>query len=111
MPYINYNTKKKVTIFPGAYSAMEHSENISYGCVSLDEGVTIPEHRHPHEQWTYILEGQMQFTLDGVQQLLIPGMGAYIPSDSLHSAVAVTACKVIDVFTPMREEYKALEEL
>ncbi|MEO7307155.1 MAG: cupin domain-containing protein [Ferruginibacter sp.] len=111
MPYINYNTKKKVTIFPGAYSAMEHSEQISYGCVSLDEGVIIPEHSHPNEQWTYIVEGQMDFTLNGEKQLLIPGMGAYIPSDALHSAVAVTACKVIDVFTPMREEYKALEEL
>jgi quercetin dioxygenase-like cupin family protein len=104
MPFINYNTKKKVTIFPGAQSAMEHSEQISYGCVSLDEGVIIPEHSHPHEQWTYIVEGQMDFTLNGEKQLLIPGMGAHIPSNVLHAAVAVTACKVIDVFSPMRLE-------
>jgi quercetin dioxygenase-like cupin family protein len=108
MPFINYNTKKKVTIFPGAYSAMEHSNDITYACVSLEEGVNIPEHSHPHEQWTYIVEGQMEFTLSGEKQLLTPGIGAYIPSNALHSAVAVTACKVIDVFSPMRQEYKDL---
>ncbi len=108
MPFINYNTKPQVNIFPGVHSTMEHSEKISYGCVSLDEGVIVPVHSHPHEQWTYIVEGQMEFTLNGETQLLLPGMGAYIPSNALHGAAAITACKVIDVFTPVREDYKAL---
>ena len=110
MAFINYNTKNKVSIFPGVHSAMEHSEQITYGCVDLEEGVIVPVHNHPHEQWTYILEGQMEFTLDGEKQLLLPGMGAYIPSNVLHGAFAVTACKVIDVFTPVRMDYKALEK-
>ena len=109
MAFINYNTKNKVDIFPGIHSAMEHSDQVTFGCVSLEEGVIAPIHSHPHEQWTYILEGQMEFTLDGEKQLLLPGMGAYIPSNVLHGAFAVTACKVIDVFTPVREDYKALE--
>ena len=49
MSFINYNTKNKVTIFPGVQSAMEHSAQISYGCVTLEEGVTVPEHSHPHD--------------------------------------------------------------
>ncbi|MGB4846016.1 MAG: cupin domain-containing protein [Ferruginibacter sp.] len=109
MSFINYNTKKKLTIFPGVQSAMEHSAQISYGCVSLEKGVTVPIHDHPHEQWTYIVEGEMEFTLEGEKQLLLPGMGAYIPSHAKHGAYAVTACKVIDVFTPVREDYRALE--
>ena len=108
MSFINYNTKPKITIFPGVQSAMEHSAQISYGCVSLEEGITVPEHSHPHEQWTYILEGEMEFTLNGEKQLLMPGMGAFIGSNVLHGAVAVTACKVIDVFTPVREDYREL---
>mgnify|MGYP003549031776 FL=1 len=110
MAFIDYNTKNKVTIFPGVQSAMEHSAQISYGCVTLDEGVIVPVHSHPHEQWTYVLEGQMEFTLNGEKQMLLPGMGAYIAPDVLHGAVAVTACKVIDVFTPVREDYRALGE-
>jgi len=108
MAFINYNTKNKVTIFPGVHSAMEHSDQISYGCVSLEEGIIVPVHSHPHEQWTYILEGQMEFTLNGETQMLLPGMGAYIPSNALHGARAVTFCKVIDVFTPVREDYREL---
>lgn len=108
MAFINYNTKNKVTIFPGVHSAMEHSDQISYGCVSLEEGIIVPVHSHPHEQWTYILEGQMEFTLNGETQMLLPGTGAYIPSNALHGARAVTFCKVIDVFTPVREDYREL---
>ena len=108
MAFINYNTKNKVTIFQGVQSAMEHSAQISYGCVSLQEGVTVAVHSHPHEQWTYILEGEMEFTLNGEMQLLLPGMGAFIASNVLHGAYAVTACKVIDVFTPVREDYREL---
>jgi quercetin dioxygenase-like cupin family protein len=110
MSFINYNTKNKVTIFPGVQSAMEHSAQISYGCVTIEEAVVVPEHAHPHEQWTYIIEGEMEFTLDGKKQLLLPGMGAFIGSNVLHGAMAITACRVIDVFTPVREDYKGLEK-
>ncbi|HMK05004.1 MAG TPA: cupin domain-containing protein [Ferruginibacter sp.] len=109
MGFIDYNTHKRVTIFPGAQSAMEHSQQVTYGHVKLEEGVVVPIHSHPHEQWTFILDGQMEFTLDGEKKLLLPGMGAYIPSNALHGAVAVTACTVIDVFTPVREDYKNRE--
>lgn len=109
MSFINYNTKNKPEIFPGIRSAMEHSNQVTFGSVTLEEGVTAPLHSHPHEQWTYVLEGQMEFTLDGEKQLLLPGMGAYIPSNAIHGAFAVTACKVIDVFVPVREDYKNME--
>ena len=109
MGFINYNTKNQSEIFPGIKSAMEHSAQVTFGCVSLEEGLVAPLHSHPHEQWTFVLEGQMEFTLEGEKQLLLPGMGAYIPSNAPHGAVAVTACKVIDVFTPVREDYRKLD--
>jgi quercetin dioxygenase-like cupin family protein len=108
MAFINYNTKNKVTIFPGIQSAMEHSEQATFGCVTLEAGVIAPIHSHPHEQWTFVLEGEMEFTLDGETQLLLPGMGAFMPSNVLHGARAVTASKVIDVFIPVREDYREL---
>ena len=108
MAFINYNTKNRVTIFPGVHSAMEHSEQITYGHVKLDEGTVVPIHNHVHEQWTLILEGQMEFTLNGEKQLLTSGMGAFIPSNAPHGAVAGTACTGGGVFTPVREDYKKL---
>ena len=50
----------------------------------------------------------MEFILNGDKQLLLPGMGAFIAANVLHGAFAVTACKVIDVFTPVREDYREL---
>jgi quercetin dioxygenase-like cupin family protein len=109
MCFINYNTKNKATIFPGIHSAMAHSDKSTFGCVTLEAGVVAPIHSHPHEQWTYVLEGEIEFTLNGETQLLLPGMGAFIASNILHGAKSVTACKVIDVFTTVREDYKAMD--
>ena len=89
MSFINYNTKNKVTIFPGVQSAMEHSAQISYGCVTLEEGcysflyTAIRMNNGP-----ILLKEQMEFTLNGEKQLLLPGMGAFIASNVLHGAVA-----------------------
>jgi quercetin dioxygenase-like cupin family protein len=37
---------------------------------------------------------------------LTAGMYHIIPADMPHSAVAVTDCKLIDAFSPVREDYK-----
>ena len=106
MSFINYNTKNKATIFPGIQSAMEHSNQVTFGCVSLEAGVIAPIHSHPHEQITYILEGQLDMTIGEEQCTLTAGMFYVIHSNVLHGAVAVTDCKVIDVFNPVREDYR-----
>jgi len=58
------------------------------------------------EQITYILEGELDMVIGGEACLLTAGMYYVIPSNTLHSAVAKTPCKLIDVFSPVREEYK-----
>jgi quercetin dioxygenase-like cupin family protein len=44
--------------------------------------------------------------IDGVSTVLVPGMIASIPSNVIHSGKALTNCKVTDVFSPTREDYK-----
>ena len=44
--------------------------------------------------------------IGGVSYSLTDGMYHVIPSDVPHYAVAITDCKVIDVFGPVREDYK-----
>jgi len=45
-------------------------------------------------------------TIGGVTQILEPGVITLIPSNVVHSARALTDCKVVDIFSPVREDYK-----
>lgn len=94
------------TLTAGIKGHYLHGEQSTFGLVILEEGSSVPPHQHPQEQITYILEGQLQMVIDGKDCLLEPGMCHVIPSNVVHSAVAVTACRLIDVFAPVREDYK-----
>lgn len=109
MPFLNFNTKSKIEIWDNVYAAFFHSEQLTFGHIEIKKDAIVPEHHHPHEQWTHLLEGELEFTIDGVTQVLLPGMAAYMPSNVPHSVRAITECKVIDCFMPVREDFVARE--
>lgn len=62
-------------------------------------------HSHPHIQSSYVAEGVFEVTIDGVTQTIAAG-GAYIvPSGLVHGVKALEAGKLIDSFTPVREDF------
>ncbi|MBN8678160.1 MAG: cupin domain-containing protein [Chitinophagales bacterium] len=83
-----------------------HTEKVTIGYVDIVSGSTLPEHHHVHEQITTVLEGALEITVEGVKHLLQAGHVLVIPSNARHSAIALSDCKVIDVFNPVREDYK-----
>lgn len=83
-----------------------HGDQMTLGYVEIEPGSILPEHHHLHEQITFILEGQLDMVIGGKPCPLKAGMYYVIPSNVPHSAVARVACKVIDVFNPVREDYK-----
>ena len=91
---------------PGITGHYAHGEKSTFGYVELKKGSSVPLHHHVNEQITYILEGQLDMIIGGVACSLAPGMYHVIPSDTPHSAIAITDCKVIDVFGPVREDYR-----
>ena len=93
---------------PGLTGYYAHGNDLTLGLVEIKKGSNLPEHKHVHEQITYILEGQLDMTIGGKFCSLTAGMYYVIPSNVLHGAVAVTDCKVIDVFNPVREDYKPI---
>lgn len=104
MPHIkDINPKNLMQGIVGHYA---HGAEATLGLVELEAGVVMPIHQHVHEQITYILEGQLDMVIDEKPYSLTPGSYFVIPSNVWHGATAVTACKLIDVFSPVREEYK-----
>jgi quercetin dioxygenase-like cupin family protein len=99
------NIKPKELV-PGITGYYAHGDNMTFGYVELKAGSSIPMHQHVHEQITYIIDGQLDMVIGREPCLLTGGMYHVIPSNTPHSAVAHTDCKVIDVFSPSREDYK-----
>ena len=68
-------------------------------------GVIAAMHDHPHEQIIYILEGELDFTVGGETRRVRAGDSLYAPPGVRHGAVSVTASRLLDVFSPQREDF------
>ena len=99
----NINPKELVTGITGYYA---HGDSMTFGYVELNAGSSVPLHQHIQEQITYIIEGELDMIIDGQTCLLTAGMYHIIPSNIFHSAIAKTDCKIIDAFSPIREDYR-----
>ncbi|WP_223551220.1 cupin domain-containing protein [Aestuariivivens sp. NBU2969] len=83
-----------------------HTENNSIGFITIEKGSVLPPHSHFHEQITQVISGKLEMTINGITQVLEPDSITVIPSNTIHSANALTNCVVIDTFFPVREDYK-----
>lgn len=83
-----------------------HTDNNTVGLINIEEGAVLPAHSHIHEQITQVISGKLEMTIDGITQVLEVGSITVIPSNTIHSANALTNCVVIDTFFPVREDYK-----
>ena len=99
------NIKPKELV-PGITGYYAHGNSMTFGYVELKAGSNVPMHQHVQEQITYILEGELDMLIGGKACLLTHGMYYVIPSNTPHSAIAKTDCKLIDAFNPVREDYK-----
>lgn len=91
---------------PGLVGHYAHGERLTLGYVEIKAGSNLGEHQHEHEQITYVIAGNMDLIVGGVIHHLKMGMYQVIPPNTPHGAHAITDCKVIDVFNPVRVDYK-----
>ncbi|GMN10954.1 hypothetical protein MTsPCn9_27340 [Croceitalea sp. MTPC9] len=93
-------------IMPGYHGRLVHSESMSWVFWDVEEGAVVPMHHHIHEQIMHVVSGHFEFTLDGNTEVYEAGSVVVIPSNVPHGGRAITVCKLMDVFSPAREEYK-----
>lgn len=93
-------------IMPGYHGKLVHTQNMSLAFWEVDAGAKVPEHAHMNEQVMRVLEGKFELTLDGITKTYEPGDLVIIPPHVSHSGLALTPCKLMDVFSPTREEYR-----
>jgi len=82
-------------------------EHMLAAVVDLDPQVHLPLHSHPHEQLGIVIAGNIEFNIAGEVKTLKPGDVYVIPGGVEHEAKTFEhPVKVLDVFSPVREEYK-----
>ena len=82
-------------------------EGAMLNLIRFEPGATVPLHSHPHEQLGLVLEGMQALVVDGVANELGPFEAYVLPGGVQHSAYCgPDGALVLDVFTPVREDYR-----
>ncbi len=77
--------------------------------VELDPGVAFPKHTHPGEEIIYVLEGALEYEVDGKPPVTLKaGDVLFIPAGTIHSAKNVGRSKGSELATYVVEKGKPL---
>ena len=106
MPFIELETLEEKEPMPGFVGRFVHSASMTVVHWMIPAGVPLPEHSHPQEQVVNVIDGEFELTIDGETARLGPRSVAIVPSNAVHSGKALTKCRIIDVFSPVREDYR-----
>lgn len=72
---------------------------------TFEKGAVGALHSHPHIQSTFVVEGLFDVTIDGVTERIAAGGGYIVPSGKVHGVVALEAGRLVDSFTPRRDDF------
>jgi quercetin dioxygenase-like cupin family protein len=84
---------------------MGYDEKIMLVNVHFEKGGIGPMHEHYHSQVTYVVSGQFEMTIGSETKILKGGDSFYIPPHVLHGAICLESGVLIDVFSPIREDF------
>jgi quercetin dioxygenase-like cupin family protein len=78
-------------------------ENVQH--FTIEPGATVPEHSHHHEQVGYMLDGALEFAVDGETKRVAVGDSYVIAGDEPHGAENVGDVPAVglEVFAPPRD--------
>ena len=106
MPFIDLDALGTKEPVPGYKGIFLHSDHMTVAFWNVSEGAVMPEHSHASEQVATIVEGEFQLTIACETRVLEPGVAAIIPSGIPHSGRALTRCRLVDAFYPVRKDYQ-----
>ena len=84
---------------------MAYDERLMVVIVSFDNGAIGMLHQHHHTQITHIESGKFEVEIAGEKKVLKKGDVFYVPPNAMHGAVCLEPGVLIDIFSPMREDF------
>ena len=105
LQYIPWRTIPLEDVNPLLQRQFVVGQEIMAARVLLKKGCIVPEHSHPNEQLTYILDGSLKFWIDGKEIVVHTGEVLCIPSNMPHKAEAMEDTVDLDIFAPPRADW------
>jgi quercetin dioxygenase-like cupin family protein len=81
-------------------------DKITMAFLAIKKGSVVPLHHHESEQFSYCISGSLNFKIGGEELILRAGELVEIPSNVPHEAVATEDFTGIDVFSPIRADWR-----
>jgi quercetin dioxygenase-like cupin family protein len=90
---------------PGVRRRFLTADRVTIARFNLSRGAVVPVHDHDHEQVSYVVTGALEFQVDGKTVVVRTGEALQIPSWAKHGVTALEDTQVIDVFSPVRQDW------
>ena len=100
--FIKMNTLEVKDTLPGASAAYFQTAHSTIAYTELKTGAVIPMHNHMNEAVDIVLDGVLEMQIGETKAMMQRGMMSFVPSNVMHSARAMTDCKVVTVLHPQR---------
>ncbi len=84
---------------------MGYDDQIMLVNVKFDKGGIGVMHKHYHSQVTHVVSGEFKVTIGDETKILKGGDSFYIPPNVMHGAICLASGFLIDVFSPIREDF------
>ncbi len=85
---------------------LSYSRNLMTVELHFPKGAVGAKHSHPHEQIGYIISGRLLYQEEGCEdKLLETGDTYYVAPNVVHGVQILEETKLLDIFTPMREDF------
>ncbi len=104
----DWNTIPVEQLSEGIERQMVVGQNIMICRLRFAPFVITPEHSHPHEQMTLVMQGKVKFILGAEERIVSAGDVLHFPSNHWHGATMLDEEVIlIDIFSPIREDFLA----
>ena len=84
---------------------MSYDDNLMMVKVAFEKGGIGTLHSHFHTQMSYVDSGAFEITIGDKTGVLKKGDAYYIPPNIVHGALCLEAGVLVDIFTPLREDF------
>jgi quercetin dioxygenase-like cupin family protein len=81
------------------------AERVTLAHFELKKGGVVPSHAHEQEQLSHVISGALRFVVNGQDLLVSAGEVLQIPSWIEHEVHVVEDTFVLDVFSPVRQDW------